>query len=92
MSTLIVSRSGGNARRSCNAKCYNAIGPDCDCMCGGVNHGVGEMQARANCSAMGVSWVQRTTRLPCFKRRRPFVPEQGNLFDELTCEINVLSH
>jgi hypothetical protein len=49
-------------------------------MCGGVNHGVGEIQARQNCSAMGVAWIQRAKRLPYFKKRRRFVPEQGNLF------------
>jgi hypothetical protein len=49
-------------------------------MCGGINHGVGEMQARQNCSAMGVAWIERTKRLPYFKKRRPFVPEQGSLF------------
>jgi hypothetical protein len=83
MSTLIASGSSGKARRACNAKCYDAKGPDCDCMCGGINHGVGEMQARQNCGAMGVAWIERTKRLPCFKRRQPFVPEQGDLFAAL---------
>lgn len=80
MGTLIASGSSGKLRRACNAKCYLAKGPECDCMCGGVNHGVGEMQARQNCRAMGVSWIARATHLPHFKKRRPFVPEQGSLF------------
>ena len=25
----------------CDAKCYDAEGPDCHCICGGANHGVG---------------------------------------------------
>ena len=25
----------------CDANCYNAQGPDCNCICGGANHGVG---------------------------------------------------
>jgi hypothetical protein len=29
---------------------------------------------------MGVAWLERTKRLPYFKRRRPFVPQQGDLF------------
>jgi hypothetical protein len=29
---------------------------------------------------MGVAWIQRAKRLPYFKKRRRFVPEQGNLF------------
>lgn len=27
----------------CNAKCVNAIGPDCECSCGGANHGSGHL-------------------------------------------------
>jgi hypothetical protein len=80
MSTLIASGSSGKLRRACNAKCYNAKRPECDCMCGGVNHGVGEIQARQNCRVMGVAWIQRATRLPYIQKRRLFVPEQGNLF------------
>lgn len=26
-------------RHKCNAKCTGAIGPDCECSCGGANHG-----------------------------------------------------
>src|SRR5437764_863340 len=86
MSTLIASGSSGKSRRICNAKCYNAKGPDCDCMCGGVNHGVGEMQARENCRSMGVMWIERAKRLPYFKKRRLFVPEQGVLFPDVANE------
>lgn len=25
----------------CGARCLNAVGPSCDCSCGGKNHGVG---------------------------------------------------
>ncbi len=49
-------------------------------MCGGVNHGVGEMQARENCRSMGVAWIQGAQRLPSFRRRKRFIPGQGNLF------------
>jgi hypothetical protein len=49
-------------------------------MCGGINHGVGEIQARQNCHVMGVAWTQRAKRLPYFRKRRPFIPEQGDLF------------
>ena len=41
MATLIsVSNTSGEARR-CDAKCYGATGPICDCVCGGMNHGAG---------------------------------------------------
>lgn len=28
-----------NPRKVCNGKCMNAVGPSCDCSCGGENHG-----------------------------------------------------
>ena len=30
-----------NQKRRCDAKCRNAKGTECHCICGGVNHGVG---------------------------------------------------
>ncbi len=80
MSTLLSTGRSGKSRRVCNAQCYNAGGPDCDCMCGGVNHGVGEMQARENCRSMGVAWAERAKRLPSFRRRKRFIRGQGLLF------------
>lgn len=32
----------------CDARCYNAKGPICNCCCGGKNHGVGFEQAVRN--------------------------------------------
>lgn len=32
----------------CDAGCYNAEKPDCDCICQGKNHGVGLQKARMN--------------------------------------------
>lgn len=29
------------SRHICNAKCMGAIGPSCECSCGGKNHGAG---------------------------------------------------
>lgn len=43
---LRVSTEGKGGR--CDAKCHDATSPDCDCVCGGVNHGVGLHQAVAN--------------------------------------------
>ncbi len=48
MATLIyVGNSEGCVGR-CDAKCYNATAPDCDCICGGKNHGVGRQVAQDN--------------------------------------------
>lgn len=51
MTTLIAVHLTGMDRkyqRRCDAKCHNATKPRCRCICGGVNHGVGFDQARAN--------------------------------------------
>jgi hypothetical protein len=48
MTTLIgVYNSEGCVGR-CDAKCYEAQGGDCSCICGGMNHGAGLEQAREN--------------------------------------------
>lgn len=34
-----------NAARRCDARCMYAKGPDCECSCGGANHGIGHHHA-----------------------------------------------
>jgi len=51
MATLMKVRTSGGYKGRCDARCYNAKGPDCDCCCGGVNHGVGLKQAIENTRA-----------------------------------------
>lgn len=41
----------------CDARCYSAIGPDCNCVCGGMNHKVGYEQALANTQALARNMV-----------------------------------
>jgi len=41
VTTLISQRIGSDHERRCDARCYNADGPECDCCCGGMNHGQG---------------------------------------------------
>lgn len=48
MSRIMVQESASGEKRVCDGKCYNALGPDCDCICGGMNHGVGYIQAVKN--------------------------------------------
>lgn len=49
----------------CNPRCFNAVSKECHCQCNGINHGVGETQARANFAKLGLSL--KTTPAP----RRP---------------------
>lgn len=48
--TTLIKRKGapGHITGRCDAKCYNAKGPKCKCICRGDNHGVGLNQAIHN--------------------------------------------
>jgi hypothetical protein len=77
MTTLIrVGNSEGERR--CDAKCYDAIHPECDCVCGGMNHGKGAAGALENtrCHAESI--------LKVYKERTgedaEILPQQGDLF------------
>lgn len=59
MTTLISYHSSGGDEGRCDAKCYNAKHPNCDCICSGSNHGVGLEQATDNCRELAASWVER---------------------------------
>jgi hypothetical protein len=41
-----LTRGGGyySDKVKCGARCVNAIGPSCDCSCGGHNHGIGHVR------------------------------------------------
>lgn len=49
----------------CDAKCYDASEPECDCVCGGRNHGAGRRQAMENTQAMAGEWIEQ------WKKERP---------------------
>ena len=38
---IIKVQTNGGVVGCCDASCYDAKGPDCTCICGGANHGVG---------------------------------------------------
>ncbi len=64
MTTLISwSNSNGNQGR-CDAKCYEATSPDCDCICGGRNHGAGKTKAIENTRSLAERMIDEfaTTR------------------------------
>lgn len=48
MACLIYTANSDGCTGRCDANCYNATGPKCDCVCGGRNHGVGLDKAREN--------------------------------------------
>jgi len=48
MTTVIAVYSAQGCIGRCDANCYNAAKIDCDCICGGRNHGVGHERAIEN--------------------------------------------
>ena len=48
MTTLIAVYTSDGCVGRCDAKCYNAEHPECECICGGRNHGVGLSRALDN--------------------------------------------
>ncbi len=46
--TTIMSFGNSDGQRRCDARCYNAVPGDCDCICGGRNHGKGVLKAIEN--------------------------------------------
>ena len=59
MTTLISCSFSGGDRGRCDAKCYDAREPDCDCICGGRNHGAGREQAIENTRELAQGWIEQ---------------------------------
>jgi hypothetical protein len=59
MTTLMSYQSSGGDQGRCDAKCYDATEPECDCICGGRNHGAGKQQAIDNTRDLAQSWIDR---------------------------------
>lgn len=57
--TLIEVRGGdGKLRGRCDARCYNAREPHCECICGGRNHGVGLQKAIEQTREQAEQWIE----------------------------------
>jgi hypothetical protein len=62
MTTVLAVYDSDGCVGRCDAKCHHAATPDCDCICGGRNHGVGPTRAMANTRAMLVERADATLR------------------------------
>jgi hypothetical protein len=58
MTALIAVWTGDGCAGRCDAKCYNAWGPECHCICQGANHGAGKQEAIDNTRELGESWLE----------------------------------
>ncbi len=63
--TLIAAYNSEGCIGRCDAKCYNAVCHTCDCICGGMNHGVGKGKATENTQRYCEDWIEN------WKRKRP---------------------
>lgn len=54
MSTLIAVYNSEKCIGRCDAKCHNAVQPDCDCICA-----VGPQKAAENTREMAELWLER---------------------------------
>ncbi len=59
MTTVLSVHTSEGCVGRCDARCHEAHGPVCKCICGGVNHGVGAQQAADNVAEMGQEILQR---------------------------------
>jgi len=59
MSTLIAVYNSDGCVGRCDAKCYEATTPICDCICRGKNHGVGLKKAIDNTREMAEKRVEK---------------------------------
>jgi hypothetical protein len=58
VTALIAVFTGDGCVGRCDAKCYNAWGPECHCICRGGNHGAGKQEAIATTREMAGSWLE----------------------------------
>jgi hypothetical protein len=58
VTTLIYVRYGSGEYHRCDARCYTAREPNCQCICKGANHGIGEAKAVQNVLAYTEKQVQ----------------------------------
>jgi len=62
MTTLIAVYDNNGCVGRCDARCYEAQEPQCDCICHGRNHGAGLQKAMSNTRQMAQEWMQAYSR------------------------------
>lgn len=84
MTTLIAVYNSEGCVGRCDAKCYDATGDSCQCICGGANHGAGLSKARDNVREYAETMIQENGHLYPDAVRfdiTPDTPAQLPLFD-----------
>jgi hypothetical protein len=57
MSTVVAVYTSSGCIGRCDAKCHDAKETECDCICGGRNHGVGRSKAIENTRVYASAWL-----------------------------------
>jgi hypothetical protein len=77
---VLMTQGNSDGERRCDSRCYNAEGPDCDCCCGGINHGVGLKQARDNTARVAEALAEADADIKRLCDRVRVAAVQGELF------------
>lgn len=78
MTTLMIVRSkNGRVLHRCDARCYDAQGPVCKCICGGRNHGAGVHKGMDFTRDLHEDFLDHD-----HKTRAPFKPYQVTLSNQ----------
>ena len=56
--TLISAHNSEGCAGRCDARCYDATQTECDCICGGSNHGKGQAHAIENTAKHADRWIR----------------------------------
>lgn len=59
MTTLIAVYNSEGCQGRCDARCHLAAEDECDCICGGRNHGASNEQALDNTRELAESWLEQ---------------------------------
>ena len=87
MTTLIAVYNNDGCKGRCDARCYEAREPHCDCVCSGRNHGAGLERAVENTRELANGWIETYTQQNHIKTPRwevpALAPVQLDLFETL---------
>jgi hypothetical protein len=83
MTTLMTWGNSDGTKGRCDAKCYDAACPDCDCMCNGMNHGKGKKTALENTRIHAEDLLEKMGKSELIKDLKIQIPTPGtDLFPE----------
>ncbi len=76
MATLIAVYSSDGCKGRCDATCYEAIEPECKCICGGRNHGAGYKKAMENTRELAQKMVDEYSKQMGMTFEKVVIPDE----------------